>query len=196
MKTFMSERQVISLVIKVMSKYLAEDEAIVGLICKTASRKYSQKIGVINGDGILIEYANSDDEKIHISSIREAEADMSVLFDFGSRDVYDKQLIIMNHTLDEYSEILKNEFTDDDVVLIKNYVPSYKSEKTMFGPNELKSIFRKGIRIFALELDVRIQNSIFLGVMESFGCSGTLLDGRNGLKRQINALYKELTKED
>ena len=191
----MSESQVMVLVIRVMSKYFAEDETIVGLICRTASKKYTQKIGVINGDGVMIEYASSDDERIHITNIREAEAAMSVIFDFGKRDIYDKQLVIMNHSLDDYNEIINSEFKDEDVVLIKNYVPSYKSEKTLFGPNELKSMFKKGMRIFALELDVRIQNSIFLGVMESCRCSETILEGRNSFKRQLNTLYKELVKE-
>jgi hypothetical protein len=182
------------MVIKVVSKYASEDEAIVGLICRTAARKYLQKIGMFNGEGILIEYMG-EEEKMHISDLNKAESDMSVIFDFGCREEYDKKLVIMNHSLEEYNEMIKKEFDQEDVILIKNYIPSYKSEKTLFGPNELKSIYRKGTRVFALELDVKIQNSVFLGIMEDNAYTKNMQSGKTVMKRRLMAVYNSLVQE-
>ena len=184
----------IKMVIKVISRYTSEDEAIVGLICRTAARKYLQKIGLLNKEGIMIEYTGGE-EKMHISDPYEAGSEMNVIFDFGPREEYDKKLVIMNHSLEEYNEMIKKEFWQEDVILIKNYIPSYKSEKTLFGPNELKSIYKKGTRVFALELDVRIQNSVFLGIMEDNNYTNNVQGTKTVMKRRLMAVYDSLVQE-
>ncbi len=149
---------------------------------------------MLNGDGILIEFLNEDIENIHISNIENEILKLDIVFDFSEKSKYDKKLIIVNHSLEEYDRLIKSEFNMNDVVLIKNYVPSYKSERTVFGPNEIKSIFKKGLQIFALELDVRIQNSVYLGVMESFDCNRDLVENKVTLRRQLLSVYSELVK--
>ena len=182
------------MVISVNGKYDSEDEALVGLLCLSAAEKYDKRIAVVTSQCMLTRYDKNKVASSFISDPLELASEYDVLFDFTHKLTYEKQLIIRDHTLGDFYELKKLELKDDDVILLKNYVPVYKSEKTLFGPNELKNSFKNKVKVFAIELDIKIQNSIYLGVMEN-GSLPYRNSQSSAVKKIFVSLFMTLTKE-
>lgn len=184
------------MIVRVEGNYNTEDEALIGLMCQAAFKKFQEIVGLIDGEGILKKYSRSGIGELFISNIENEQKKVKTLFDFEGEQNYNKKLIIITHSLIDYEKIMKSKLEINDIVLIKNYIPSYKDERSIYGPNVLKNYFKRKSKVFAIELDMRFQNYIFLGIENSYKNESYFKVNTVSMDQRLLLIYKNIILEE